>query len=370
MRLGLYLLSLLLVSTGCTHHGIPKLPASHGHLSLAMEGLLEEKSLERVMDGMATNGGAGTPDEPSVELEPEQAPAVFDEVVRVLKGTPTQEELKRASADLAAACEAGLHEACAFQREAFVRPERISGGMFVSPHPVELVERGMFALLIFRCQIDAQGQVRDCTVVEGGPLEGTQRALKELQASRYRPATLAGHPLSIPYTFNLRFLPPNAELSQEEELAWARQRVSQNPQSAPAWTTFAMRLALQSPQEPRYPQAVARAHALAPRSWWAATEVAWQQVQAGQYAVALITVRPPLRRERAHPYVLETAAAAYFGLGQCKEALAEQARAVGLLPKEWPQPEQERFQSKLKEIQAACAAPPAAPHVSAALDPR
>ncbi|RKH17300.1 hypothetical protein D7Y13_12495 [Corallococcus praedator] len=230
----------------------------------------------------------------------------------------------------------------------------------------------MFALLIFRCRFDTDGRVRDCKVVEGGPVEGTQRALDELYTSLYRPPTLAGHPLSIPYTFHLRFTPPNGQLTREDELAWARQRVSQNPKSAPAWTTLAQWLAVLSPEDRLYPQAVARAHSLSPGSWWAATEVAWQQVQAGQYAAALITVRPSMRREQANPYVLETAAAAYFGLGQCPEALKQQERAVGSLPKEWPQPEQERFRGKLTEYQTACAArPPAsAPAVSAASDPR
>ncbi|RYZ46249.1 MAG: hypothetical protein EOO72_02445, partial [Myxococcaceae bacterium] len=271
-------------------------------------------------------------DKPPVELEPEQAPAVFAETVQLLKGTPSQEELLRALGDLSAACEAGLEDACTFLHESFGRPERISGGLFVSPHPVELVRRGMFALLIFRCRVDVDGRVRDCKVVEGGPVEGTQRALDELYATHNRPPTLAGHPLSIPYTFNLRFTPPDGRLTEEDELAWARQRVSQNPKSAPAWRNLARRLAVQSPQERLYPQAVARAHALSPWDWWAATEVAWQQVQARQYAVALMTVRRPLRRERSNPYVQETAAAAYFGLGQCAEALKVQERAVGLLP--------------------------------------
>ncbi|MBE4751282.1 hypothetical protein G4177_24195 [Corallococcus sp. ZKHCc1 1396] len=329
---------------------------------------MEDKPVERVIQGSASLGSGGQPDEPTVELEPEQAPAVFAEAVQLLKGAPTPEDLKRASGDLSAACDAGLQEACTFQREAFAAPERISGGMFVSPHPVELVRRGMFALLIFRCHIDAQGQVRDCEVIEGGPVEGTQRALTELYASRYRPASLAGHPMSVLYTFNLRFLPPNGTLSEEHELAWARQRVSQHPRSAPAWMTLAMRLAVQAPQDRLYPHAVARAHALAPGSWWAATEVAWQQVQTGQSAAALMTVRSSMRRKQANPYVQETVAAAYFGLGQCAEALKVQERAVGLLPEAWPEEEHARFGRKLKEYQRACATP--APAVSAAPAPR
>ncbi|RKG84177.1 hypothetical protein D7V88_22530 [Corallococcus terminator] len=293
-------------------------------------------------------------DKPPVELEPAQAPGVFAEAVQLLKGTPSQEEVQRALGDLSAACEAGLQASCSFLHESLSRPKLISGGRFVSPHPRALVERGMFALLIFRCRFDTDGRVRDCKVIEGGPVDGTQRALDELYASLYRPPTLAGHPLSIPYTFHLRFTPPKGELTREEELAWARQRVSQHPKSASAWMTLAQWLAVQSPQDRLYPQAVARAHSLSPGSWWAATEVAWQQVQSGEYAAALITVRPSMRREWANSYVLETAAAAYFGLGQCLEALKVQERAVELMLKAWPQPEQERFQRKAQEYRTAC----------------
>lgn len=77
-------------------------------------------------------------------------------------------------------------------------------------------------------------------------------------------------------------------------------------------------------------------------------------------------VRPFVRRSH-NPYVLETAAAAQFGLKQCTAALAEQQKAVELLPAEWPAPERERFQRKLQDYQSACDAPKA---VSAATGPR
>ncbi|MCY1043092.1 hypothetical protein OV208_17355 [Corallococcus sp. bb12-1] len=372
MRLGLCLLSLLVVSTGCRHGAIPFLPASHGHLLLAMDVVLRDASPRKDSWDVSALLADASVGKPPVELEPEQAPGGFAEAVQLLKGTPSQEEVQRALGDLSAACEAGLQASCAFLHDSLGRPELISGGRFVSPHPRTLVERGMFSLLIFQCRFDTDGRVRDCKVIEGGPVEGTQRVLDELYASLYRPPTLAGHPLSIPYTFHFRFTPPNRALTRENELAWARQRVSQYPQSASAWMALAQWLAVQSPEERSYSQALARAHSLLPGSWWAATEVAWQQVQAGQYAAALITVRPSMRREQANPYVLETAAAAYFGLGQCPEALKVQERAVGLMPNAWPQPEQERFQRKLKDYQTACAAPPAAeaPDVSAGSGPR
>ncbi|AFE06584.1 putative lipoprotein [Corallococcus coralloides DSM 2259] len=92
-----------------------------------------------------------------------------------------------------------------------------------------------------------------------------------------------------------------------------------------------------------------------------ATEVAWRLSQVGQHAAALMTLRPVLRRstmgDRPNPYLLETAAAAHFGLNQCTEALAEQRKAVELLPAEWLASERERFQRKLQDYQSACAPP-------------
>ncbi|RKH03021.1 hypothetical protein D7V97_27135 [Corallococcus sp. CA053C] len=357
MRWSWLFLSLLFVSTGCRHAGIPTLPASHGHLSLAMERLLakQDRPPGPLWEASLRNDAVLSLDTSTLEVEPEQAPAVFAEVVQILRGTPGEEELTRALRDLRAVCDAGFHEACRFVREEFSNPKMISGGQY--QFSKEMLEQQKFAFMVFRCRINTEGQVRDCTIVEGEGMDGAEQNLAVLFRSRFSPATLAGHPMSIPYTFSVRFSPvPRWDgLSTAEVLAWARLRVSQYPQSAPAWGNLALELAEHAPEDPLYPQAVARAHALSPRAWWPATELAWQRVQAGQYVAAMMAVRFPLRRERGNPYVLETGAAAHFGLGQCTEALKAQERAVGLLPEEWPTPERERFQRKLKDYQTACA---------------
>ncbi|RKH38873.1 hypothetical protein [Corallococcus sicarius] len=368
MRWSWLFLSLLFISTGCRHADIPKLPASHGHLSFAMERLLAKKDTPPgpLWEESLRNEATSLLDTSTLEVEPEQAPAVFAEVVQLLRGTPSEEELTRALSDLRAVCDAGFHEACEFMRKELGNPKKISGGRY--HFTKEMIEQQKFAFMVFRCRINTEGWVRDCTIVEGDGMDGAEQNLAVLFRSRFSPATLAGHPMSIPYTFSVRFRPAPAwdGLSRAEVLAWARLRVSQYPQSTLAWGNLALELADQAPEDPLYPQAVARAHALAPKAWWPATELAWQRVQAGQYAAAMMVVRTPMRRERENPYVLETGAAAHFGLGQCAEALKLQERAVGLLPEEWPAPERERFQRKLKDYQAACAAPA----VSAAPDPR
>lgn len=368
MRWSWLFLSLFFVSTGCRHAGIPTLPASHGHLSLAMERFLAEKgTLPRSMgEPVSANDLASSLDTPMLEVEPEQAPAVFAEAVQLLRGSPGEEDVNRASRDIQAACDAGFHEACKFIHEEYRYPRTISRPP--PQYPEGLFNQGKFACMVFRCRINTEGRVRDCKIVEGEGLEGVEQNLAAVFRSRFSPATLAGHPFSLPYTFQIHFSPvPKWDRpSPAEMLAWARLRVSQYPQSTAAWRDLAMELADHAPGDPLYPQALARTHALAPRSWWPATELAWQRVQAGQYVAAMMAVRLALRRQGENPYVLETGAAAHFGLGQCAEALKLQERAVGFLPEEWPEPERERFQRKLKDYQSACAAPA----VSAAPDPR
>ncbi|NPC71263.1 hypothetical protein D7Y27_15205 [Corallococcus sp. AB004] len=363
MRWSWLFLSLLLGFTGCAHSGVPTLPASHGHLMSEMEAFQLKKGLPS--SGMWDVAiGAEVAPKPPLKLEPEQAPLVFEEAVRTLGGTPGEDASLSAFRDIVAACVAGLAEACRLESEAFTGPKVISPAAFT--YPEALLRPGAFAFMVFHCRIGADGQVRDCKVVEGARLPGVEQNLAACQLARYRPATISGHPVSVDYTFHVRFVPQGITLNSHQELDWARLRVRQNPESRSAWLHLARELAKKAPEDPLYPQAVARAWFLAPRSGWAASEAAWQLVQSGQYAPALGAVRPFVRRSH-NPYVLETAAAARFGLKQCTAALAEQQRAVELLPAEWPAPERERFQRKLQDYQSACAPPKA---VSAATDPR
>jgi tetratricopeptide (TPR) repeat protein len=105
MLRSLFALSLLLVAaSGCRHAKVPALPASHGHLALALDKYLELPTKEPGAPALT-----GTPE---VVVEPAQTPAVFAEAVQVLQGKPTEAEVRQASEDLSAACEAPFQQAC------------------------------------------------------------------------------------------------------------------------------------------------------------------------------------------------------------------------------------------------------------------
>ncbi|MGE6761240.1 energy transducer TonB [Corallococcus interemptor] len=357
MRWAWLLLSLLLGITGCAHRGIPSLPAGHGHLTFAVAAFLEKKGAPLTPRWDFTLAVDAEP-LPPLELTPARAPVVFEEAVRTLRGSagpPAEGAVASALRDILAACASGLTRACHFGPEAYTRPEPIAP--LNVPYPRALLMRDQFGIIVFRCVIGTDGKVHDCKAIEGAPLPGVEQSLAALQEARFRPATLFGQPTRVLFTFYLRFSPAGPPLSPPDELAWARLRVRQNPKSPTAWLNLAMKLAEHAPADPHYPQAVARAYALSPLDDWAASEAAWQQVQAGQYAPALTTLGPLVHRERPNPYALETAAAAHFGLNQCTEALAEQRKAVDLLPGEWPRGERKRFLRKLQDYASACAPP-------------
>jgi len=137
----LALSSIFLLAAGCRHAKVPELPASHGQLSLALHRYLELPS--RVPNGAAL-------DSPQVVVEPEQAPALFEEAVRVLKGKPTEEEVRQASDALTGACEAPFQPACGFLRQQFTAPENLDGVM--PAYPLEALKAQAYALIVFRCR--------------------------------------------------------------------------------------------------------------------------------------------------------------------------------------------------------------------------
>ncbi|WP_147445392.1 tetratricopeptide repeat protein [Corallococcus aberystwythensis] len=316
----------------------------------------------------------GVLDAPFLELEAGQAPGVFNEAVATLAGKPSEAQVIQAAGDIAAACDADYEKACQFLKEQTLLPERIEGTL-THPQGASVVSsRSEYALVVLQCRIDTDDRVRDCQVIEDGSGRPSQRLIAQLSESRYRPWTLAGHAVATPYTFMINLRRGGSrgdDLLLEQRLGWARLRVAHFPQSSSAWVNLAMQLAVHTPEDPDYPKVLAQAHALAPSQKWIAAEMAWLRIQAGQHTAALMVLRPVIRRssmgEHPNPYVLETAAAAHFGLNQCTEALAEQQRAVDLMPKEWLAPEQERFQRKLQDYQSACATPKA---VSAVTGPR
>ncbi|NNB87574.1 hypothetical protein HI113_21620 [Corallococcus exiguus] len=316
-----------------------------------------------------SNLGYNTPNEgspwnvPSPELEPGQAPRVFEEVVQLLKGNPSDEELVRAFVDMRAACDADYERACVFLKEQVRAPVKLEGEV-VHPTGEPGFISARYAVVILGCRLDVDGRLRDCQVIETGPGRYAEQLIAQTSAHRYSPFMLAGRPVRSRYHVNYNLWlggPGNMDLPMDKKLEWARLRVGWTPTSSSAWTNLAAQLAVHAPEDPQYPGALEQAYALAPRYWWTATEMAWQRIQAGQHSDALMALRPAIRRsslgEHPNPYVLETAAAAHIGLKQCTEALAEQRKAVELLPAEWLASERERFQRRLQDYQSACAAP-------------
>ncbi|NRD52054.1 hypothetical protein [Corallococcus exiguus] len=362
-------LAVLGLLSGCSHYGLPPPNANHGHLTMAMDAYLRHKAsypylLDAENFGVPVLRRAET-DAPALELDAAQAALVHEEVVRTLKGKPTEGEVLRALGDLRAACDAGHEPACTYLEKEFQAPKR---GEHPLRYPdVKKLPGGVeFAVVIVQCHISADGRMRGCDVIEDGAGEFSRSFIEQLGAHPFQPATLAGHRFASEYLFavtcsrggNYKY-----KLPLEQKMGWARLRVSRFPESSAAWINLAMQLALHEPQAPEYPAVIERAYALAPRARWVATEHSWRQVQAGQYAAALSAIRPALhdseQREHPNPYVLETAAAAHFGLHRCAEALAAQRQAVDELPIEWPTPERERFKHRLQEYEATCGAAPA-----------
>src|SRR5215217_556872 len=363
------LLALLLGTTACGHSArIPSLPASHGHLSRAMGHYLDPMAERQE----AFLGGVGPlyDPAPTVVVEPAQARAIFAEAVQVLSGTATEEQVKQASQDLSAACDAELEEACTYQREQYQHPTKLEG------KPPEMtraaVNKRAMAVAIVSCRLGTDGIVRDIQVVEAAPYGLTEALITTLRESKYQPAMLAGHPIEIPYTFQLNTTFSRVAPNSQQELEWARTRAQRFPSSPSAWAHLARVLARDLPDDPWYPNALRYLNLTSPTYWWAAAELAWLHAKAGRYAEAEPLARMARKTGSQNPYVLETAALVAFHQGQCKQAVLDQQRAIAKLPAEWPQEEQARFKSALAEYQRQCpsdAPAPATPQTPVAQEP-
>ncbi|MFP2906617.1 hypothetical protein ACLESD_16440, partial [Pyxidicoccus sp. 3LFB2] len=357
-----YVLALcpLLLAVGCRHANLPDLPASHGHLSDALERYVDDSG--RIRDPDAAPWSSLFEEDPEVAVEPHQAPAIFREATEALSGKPTAEQTRQAVDDLKATCLSGLLESCVFLRENYKLPTLSNGAL--PDFPKGVLRKQLHTAGVVSCRLGVEGLFRDCSVLEGG-VEGVAEALLDFaRRARFHPATVAGHPIDIPYTFQVKFSParPGVPMPQvlpeDQRLQWARARAAHAPASPMAWGSLAMQLARMAPEDPWYRQALRHAQELSPGAWWAANELAWLQVEEGRYADAA----PLATRARAispgNPYVLETFAAVLAGTNQCEQAVSEQRRAVAALPKEWPAPERERFTRALEAYQRGCPATP------------
>jgi TonB family protein len=85
------------------------------------------------------------------------------------------------------------------------RPERISGP--IPQYTKEALENRTEGLMIVKCIITREGEVRNCIIIQ--PLPFMEEAvLDALYQSRYKPVTLEGRPIQVDYTFNIRLSLP------------------------------------------------------------------------------------------------------------------------------------------------------------------
>ena len=196
-------------------------------------------------------------------------------------------------------------------------------------------------------------------MVESAPYGITRAMMQSALQARFWPAYFAGRPLEVTYTFHFHINRNPKPLTPDQEVGWARARAARFPESPSAWAHLGRALAKFFPEDPAYPEALKRLHALVPSYWWSANELAWLHAQAGRYAEAESVVKAAWRDAPRNPYVLETLAAVSAGRGGCSEAVSQQRGAVEALPGRWPAPERERFQRTLEAYRQKC--PEAAP---------
>jgi hypothetical protein len=345
------LVFLLLLAAGCRHANLPELPASHGQLSRMMDRYLDDAPEP---DTLVEGVGPSMDDTrtPRLVVLPAEAPALMEEALRALEDSPTKEQVQQALGHLAGACRAPFPAACDALRDRWENPKRLSMPQLALPW--EAREMKAAAVVVIQCTLTVRGRTRDCRVVEGAPYGITAVGMNAATRAEFWPASFAGEPLEVTYTFHFHFHPNDASLTPEQELGWARARTLRFPDSPSAWAHLARALAKFAPEDPAYPEALRRIHALVPDDWWSANELAWHHATEGHYTDAELFVKTAWRGEPRNPYVLETHAVVSAGLGRCAEAVDHQRRAVAALPEQWPAPERERFQRTLEAYLQQC----------------
>lgn|GEM_PF-2640564 len=356
-------LSIVPWATGCAHSWVPSLPASHGQLSLAMAYNVDPEGNPREASALPPEslfnlGALGG-------VTPEMARDAFDKAVALLKGAPTEEQVRQASTMLSAACAVDLFDACEFLLANFQPVKRLEGPSLPDV-PVEAFRLRKKQVVILRGRVDTDGRAREFRVVETPFRKFGEELMKVFAATRYQPAMLAGHPIATSHRFRLQFQIPLENRSPEAELEWVRMRVASYPESPDAWAHLAKLLGSRTPEAPGYVEALDRLRALAPTYWWAANELAWHYVQTGRHEEAIPLARVARQMAPRNAYVLETSAAVWRGMGRCAEALADQRQAVARLQEKWPREERERFERTLADYQRDCpgGSPPSASPVA------
>jgi TonB family protein len=125
----------------------------------------------------------------------------------LLKGGRTRVRIAVAPvADPAPAAEkAGSADGALEFTDGMTAPSMISG-----PPPEytpQALERGVEGLMLVRCVITAEGQVRGCKVTKGLPFMNIA-VVDALEKRRYSPARAQGKPVDVYYTFSIRLTLP------------------------------------------------------------------------------------------------------------------------------------------------------------------
>ncbi len=89
--------------------------------------------------------------------------------------------------------------------EGMVAPRLLSGQEI--QYTREAREARVQGMMIARCTVTREGEIRDCHVIKSLPLM-TETVLAALQTRRYTPVMFQGQPVSVKYVFNVRLQMP------------------------------------------------------------------------------------------------------------------------------------------------------------------
>lgn len=92
-----------------------------------------------------------------------------------------------------------------FNPETMTPPAMLSGPNV--EYTPEAIERGVEGTMVIRCIVSVDGRVHGCKVVKGLPFMNGA-VMGALESRRYKPATAAGKPAAVTYTFNIKLALP------------------------------------------------------------------------------------------------------------------------------------------------------------------
>jgi tetratricopeptide (TPR) repeat protein len=139
-----------------------------------------------------------------------------------------------------------------------------------------------------------------------------------------------------------------------ERPALGRRASQAHPEDGLAWLALAEALGSSPESWEERAGAYQKATALVPDNPTAFNSLAWMYVQAGRAQDALPLAVTAARMAPWNSAVLDTLAAALFGVGRCTEAFAAQTRALDALPEAEGSARRRAYAARLAEIQQTC----------------